>query len=203
MNYVVINWFIIYFSYCTFRVIVNINRTRVRNCNTSSLCVYFINVYIFKWCTKSALKYLKNKKLNMPQLDRVIVFTQLFWLITVFVILYIILTHIFLPILIKSFKIRSLFIQFIKDRTNKIQSNLLFKQKFIAKTLNNSLLISKSLLCPKFKPYQRYLHLINFNLLNFQLFTFILYIALYCSKPLINSILLSSKNFSFKFNKLK
>nr|WCH57865.1 ATP synthase F0 subunit 8 [Caulacanthus ustulatus] len=42
----------------------------------------------------------------MPQLDRLIVFTQIFWLFFFFALIYAVLTHFFLPLFIKSLKSR-------------------------------------------------------------------------------------------------
>nr|YP_010555049.1 ATP synthase F0 subunit 8 [Kappaphycus malesianus]UYR20470.1 ATP synthase F0 subunit 8 [Kappaphycus malesianus] len=47
----------------------------------------------------------------MPQLDRIIIFTQIFWLFVIFSTLYAILTHFFLPLILKSFKSRRLILE--------------------------------------------------------------------------------------------
>lgn len=53
----------------------------------------------------------------MPQLDFIIASSQIFWLITTFLVLYIVLTHFFLPNFIKILKTRR---QVLLENTNKL-----------------------------------------------------------------------------------
>lgn len=42
----------------------------------------------------------------MPQLDLIIVFPQIFWLLTIFFLTYTVIVHFFLPLFVKSLKVR-------------------------------------------------------------------------------------------------
>nr|YP_009511960.1 ATP synthase F0 subunit 8 [Melanthalia intermedia]AXI97887.1 ATP synthase F0 subunit 8 [Melanthalia intermedia] len=76
----------------------------------------------------------------MPQLDRVIIFSQIFWLFIIFTIFYAILTHFFLPIFLKSLKSRQQIIECNTKETLQITETLYQNQtllkKIIVKNLN-------------------------------------------------------------------
>nr|YP_009445885.1 ATP synthase F0 subunit 8 [Betaphycus gelatinus]ATX68826.1 ATP synthase F0 subunit 8 [Betaphycus gelatinus] len=72
----------------------------------------------------------------MPQLDRIIIFTQIFWLFLIFFSLYAILTHFFLPWILKSLKSRKLIIE-----TNSKETNLLIREIEIKHDSTKELLI--------------------------------------------------------------
>lgn len=59
----------------------------------------------------------------MPQLDFIIIFPQIFWLIVVFFFTYAILIHFFLPIFLKSLKIR----KYILVENSKVLTSTQFK----------------------------------------------------------------------------
>nr|YP_009546481.1 ATP synthase F0 subunit 8 [Gelidium kathyanniae]AYO27829.1 ATP synthase F0 subunit 8 [Gelidium kathyanniae] len=59
----------------------------------------------------------------MPQLDRIIIFPQIFWLFVIFTVFYISLTHFFLPKFLKSLKARKEII-----KVNEAEALLLIKK---------------------------------------------------------------------------
>nr|AVK39581.1 ATP synthase F0 subunit 8 [Sheathia arcuata] len=75
----------------------------------------------------------------MPQLDRTIIFTQIFWLFLVFASLYITLIYFFLPIFLRSMKARNLVVEFNNNENNIIKTDFLFIQTTIDATLNEQM----------------------------------------------------------------
>lgn len=69
----------------------------------------------------------------MPQLDKIIIFSQIFWLFFIFTIFYIILTHFFLPLFIKS----------LKSRKRILESNILESAKVINQFNTNQINLQK------------------------------------------------------------
>nr|YP_009317504.1 ATP synthase F0 subunit 8 [Gelidium galapagense]AOX48956.1 ATP synthase F0 subunit 8 [Gelidium galapagense] len=59
----------------------------------------------------------------MPQLDRIIIFPQIFWLFVIFTIFYISLTHFFLPKFLRSLRARKEII-----KINEAEASLLIKK---------------------------------------------------------------------------
>nr|QJH88479.1 Atp8 [Pterocladia lucida] len=59
----------------------------------------------------------------MPQLDRIIIFPQIFWLFIVFIVFYCFLTHFFLPRFLKVLKARKSIVEF-----NELELNLFTKK---------------------------------------------------------------------------
>nr|YP_009317596.1 ATP synthase F0 subunit 8 [Pterocladiella media]AOX49048.1 ATP synthase F0 subunit 8 [Pterocladiella media] len=67
----------------------------------------------------------------MPQLDRIIIFPQIFWLFLIFTSFYIILTHFFLPKFLKSLKSRKSVIDLNELKVNYVkQQSIESEQKF-------------------------------------------------------------------------
>lgn len=59
----------------------------------------------------------------MPQLDRIIIFPQVFWLLAIFTIFYIIVTHFFLPKFLKALKTRKKIV-----KANELEASLVAKR---------------------------------------------------------------------------
>uniref|UniRef100_A0A4D6BLB9 ATP synthase F0 subunit 8 n=1 Tax=Balbiania investiens TaxID=111861 RepID=A0A4D6BLB9_9FLOR len=72
----------------------------------------------------------------MPQLDHIIIFTQVFWLLLTFIVIYILLTYFFLPTFLKS----------LKSRSSIIESNLAENVNMQTKFASNQILIDQLLI---------------------------------------------------------
>lgn len=86
----------------------------------------------------------------MPQLDKIITFTQIFWMFLVLVFLYTVLTHFFLPIFLKSLKSRKLVVEINSMEINYLSSKKQKKQILLNQVLLDSLIIVEKLLWNKF-----------------------------------------------------
>nr|YP_009502238.1 ATP synthase F0 subunit 8 [Porolithon onkodes]ASB29840.1 ATP synthase F0 subunit 8 [Porolithon onkodes] len=64
----------------------------------------------------------------MPQLDFIITSSQIFWLVVTFLILYIVLTHFFLPNFIKILKTRKHIILENANKLSKLEKQFKYKQ---------------------------------------------------------------------------
>nr|AHX02559.1 ATP synthase F0 subunit 8 [Sebdenia flabellata] len=82
----------------------------------------------------------------MPQLDRIIVFSQIFWLFLIFTIFYTTLIHFFLPKFLKSIKSRRKIIAFNSLETAKINESLVIKQTLLQKALAKNLILIRKVL---------------------------------------------------------
>nr|YP_009988309.1 ATP synthase F0 subunit 8 [Gelidiella acerosa]QNM39447.1 ATP synthase F0 subunit 8 [Gelidiella acerosa] len=74
----------------------------------------------------------------MPQLDRIIIFSQIFWLFTIFILFYTTITHFFLPKFLISLKARKLILKINSEKSffilNKSSEN---KIELLATTVKN------------------------------------------------------------------
>lgn len=128
----------------------------------------------------------------MPQLDRIIVFTQIFWLFLVFTVLYIVLIYFFFPNFLRSLKARNLVIESNNVESNIIKINFLSTQDFINYTSQEQLrsikvtLLNDFILFKNINPFD--LHLLDVSLLNS-----IFYTTLYTNEIVLFSIPLNSK----------
>nr|YP_009445912.1 ATP synthase F0 subunit 8 [Eucheuma denticulatum]ATX68854.1 ATP synthase F0 subunit 8 [Eucheuma denticulatum] len=75
----------------------------------------------------------------MPQLDRIIIFTQIFWLFLIFSVLYATLTHFFLPLILKSLKSRKLIIEANSKETINLISKIKAKHNLLKELLIKNL----------------------------------------------------------------
>lgn len=133
----------------------------------------------------------------MPQLDRIIIFTQLFWLFIVFGATYLVLITFFLPMLIKLFRTRKLFIQFTLKEIDRLHLSFSLSQQVTIKILSKSFNILGCFLHSK-SNYSR-IKSNYFILSDSQSFSHVLRIILYCSKSLLNLTSFSIKNYNFIF----
>nr|WCH57649.1 ATP synthase F0 subunit 8 [Hypnea wynnei] len=91
----------------------------------------------------------------MPQLDRVIIFSQIFWLFIIFSALYIVLTHFFLPLFLKSLKLRRQIIESNNSEVLHLNERAAAKQILIKQKLLSKLLIIEEFLLESYK-FQKY-----------------------------------------------
>lgn len=144
-----------------------------------------------------------NLKLTktMPQLDRVIVFTQIFWLFIIFSSSYIILTHFFLPLFLKSLKSRDLIIQANFLESKIIQEEFLRNQVSLNQVLSDGLVTVKYFYSKEFLLANLSNISVDTSSIDNNLVSVILNIMLYCDEKVLNSILLNSKVYSLSYNK--
>jgi hypothetical protein len=134
----------------------------------------------------------------MPQLDHIIVFTQIFWLFFVFLFLYVVLTHFFLPKFLQSFKIRNLVIESNSKEINEINSSFLMNQTVLNDKLSEQLLVVRSTLSNTFVLLGNR-NFIDSRLIDSLLFNSIFYITLYCESTILDKISLNSKICNFVY----
>lgn len=82
----------------------------------------------------------------MPQLDFVIIFPQVFWLFTIFFLVYTIIVYFFLPIFVKSLKARKRIVLENSSLLLNTQSNFALKQVRLNDLLNKNFYLIKSTL---------------------------------------------------------
>nr|YP_009515562.1 ATP synthase F0 subunit 8 [Kumanoa mahlacensis]AVK39530.1 ATP synthase F0 subunit 8 [Kumanoa mahlacensis]UEQ11846.1 ATP synthase F0 subunit 8 [Kumanoa mahlacensis] len=134
----------------------------------------------------------------MPQLDRTIVFTQFFWLFIVFVILYGLLSHYFLPTFLKSLKARSLIIEQNQIENESIKQLFLSKQSVLNKTLNEGLSSIKFMFFNNFVLLNTGKNpLLDLCKIDTYVFNSIFFTSLYCSSITLNNIFLTPKTYNF------
>lgn len=151
-------------------------------------------MYLSKRRARAALK-----KLNiMPQLDHIIIFTQIFWLFFVFLSLYITLTHFFLPKFLQSFKTRNLVIEHNSNENSEINSSFLMNQIVLSDESNKQLLVVKSTLSNNFVSLGNK-NFLDLCLTDSLLFNSIFYTTLYCDGAILDKISLNSKICNFVY----
>lgn len=82
----------------------------------------------------------------MPQLDLVILFSQIFWLFFSFTLLYVIVLYVFLPYFLKSIKSRSLLLEYNSNQMGYFQNNFAKRSESLRKLICNSLQRVKSVM---------------------------------------------------------
>nr|AHX02465.1 ATP synthase F0 subunit 8 [Plocamium cartilagineum] len=82
----------------------------------------------------------------MPQLDYIIILSQIFWLFIILIILYTIILHFFLPIFLKSIRIRKELINSLNLEVSNLEEISFKKQNMLYSNVNQHLLIIKHLL---------------------------------------------------------
>nr|UAT97992.1 ATP synthase F0 subunit 8 [Ahnfeltia plicata] len=135
----------------------------------------------------------------MPQLDRIIVFSQIFWLFITFIVLYTILLHFFLPLFLKSLKSRKQIVEANALEAFNIENSFLAKQNILRKVLTKNLVLVKKLLTTD----SIFLALTKKNLdvqpVDIKVGNIIRNIILYCDSQLLNFLLLKPKPLNLKF----
>nr|YP_008994199.1 ATP synthase F0 subunit 8 [Gracilariopsis chorda]AGO19251.1 ATP synthase F0 subunit 8 [Gracilariopsis chorda] len=129
----------------------------------------------------------------MPQLDRIIVFSQIFWLFIIFTAFYTVLTHFFLPKFIKSFKIRRQIIDANSTEILLMAKNTLLKQNLLKKFLLKDLELIKNLLIQYFNNLVKEKSYANTTLVDEKISSVILNTLMYCDLQLLNAIVVYPK----------
>nr|YP_010199654.1 ATP synthase F0 subunit 8 [Crassiphycus corneus]UAD89562.1 ATP synthase F0 subunit 8 [Crassiphycus corneus] len=134
----------------------------------------------------------------MPQLDRIIVFSQIFWLFLIFSIFYAVLTHYFLPKFLKSLKIRK---QVVDSNTKEVLAKTektLIKQSSLKKILIRDLEITSNLLTRYFGQLIKDKKKIDTLVIDQKIGFVILNTVKFCDLKLLNSIFVYPKSLKFK-----
>jgi hypothetical protein len=132
----------------------------------------------------------------MPQLDRVIIFTQIFWLFVILSSSYIILTHFFLPLFIKSLKSRDMVIQSNLDESKNIKEEFLRSQFFINSILGEGLSTIRFFYSKEFLLKNLSKNLLSVSTIDNKIVLFILNMLLYYDYKVLKSIPLKAKVYS-------
>jgi Plant ATP synthase F0 len=128
----------------------------------------------------------------MPQLDRIIVFTQIFWLFLVFTSLYIILIYFFFPTFLRSLKARNLVIEFNNNENNSVKIDFLLTQTIINTTLNEQVQFMKAVLLKDFALFNS-INSFDLRSIDASLLDSIFYTTMYNNEVILRNIYLNSK----------
>nr|WOA02300.1 ATP synthase F0 subunit 8 [Gloiopeltis furcata] len=129
----------------------------------------------------------------MPQLDRIIVFTQIFWLFFIFTSLYITLTHFFLPVFLKAMKSRKKIVDENSKKVLGIDNNLVLKQTLLKQTLLKTLASMGDVSAKHLIPVSSRNSRVDTELVSRKIGQASLDTTLYCSNNLLNFISLYPK----------
>nr|WCH57793.1 ATP synthase F0 subunit 8 [Hypnea flava] len=129
----------------------------------------------------------------MPQLDRVIIFSQIFWLFLIFSVLYITLTHFFLPLFLKSLKSRKQVIVLNGLEILSLNKKALEKQFLIKQKLLSKLLIIEDFLSESYKFQKHFENDHQTVLVDEKISIAVLNYLLYCDSFVLNNILFYPK----------
>lgn len=135
----------------------------------------------------------------MPQLDRIIVFSQIFWLFIIFVLIYIVLTHFFLPKFIKSLKSRKQIIEANDTELSELTSKIINKQLLLKQLLLKNLVVVNISLGHEFS-ISNTLPKLDIHKIDTKISTVTRNVSLYCDVQLFNCIFFYPKllNITFK-----
>lgn len=134
----------------------------------------------------------------MPQLDRVIVFSQIFWLFFIFTFLYAILTHFFLPKFLKSLKSRKQIIEANNFEFLSVTTNIAKKQDLLKNILLKNLILVENSIARDFI-FRTNTSKLNTQEIDEKIITAALNASLYCNFQLLNSISFYPKFLNLKF----
>nr|WDA66148.1 ATP synthase F0 subunit 8 [Lithothamnion corallioides] len=129
----------------------------------------------------------------MPQLDLIIIFPQIFWLLLIFFCTYTILVHFFLPIFVKSLKARKRIILENSALLLNTQKKFDLRQVFLNNLLNKNFYLVKSILETEisniFSPKNKF----DLNLLDIKIAKVLYYNTLYYDTNILDSVPLNPK----------
>ena len=128
----------------------------------------------------------------MPQLDRIIIFTQIFWLFLVFTSLYIILIYFFFPTFLRSLKARNLVIEFNNNENNNIKTDFLLTQTIINTTLNEQTQFMRTVLLKDFVLFSN-IKSLDLRSIDVLLLDSIFYTLMYNNGVILRNIYLNCK----------
>jgi len=137
----------------------------------------------------------------MPQLDRIIVFPQIFWLFLILIIFYSFLIHVFLPKFLISLKLRKEIINYNSNLLKKKKIDFIEEEKKILsiminniKQVQNCFYINNSQLNNFLKKFI----IVNPVILNKKCINMITNNILFCNKSILNHIKLYPSLLNFK-----
>lgn len=140
----------------------------------------------------------------MPQLDRIIIFPQVFWFFIFFIFFYILITHYFLPMFLINLKFRKKILEENNIKLLNFSINFVNEKSELLKHLNQNL--EKIKLSIYFDIYC--LNNIFFNkkffnslVLDKKFILIIKDILFYCNYKFLNNLIFFSKNLNLKINK--
>lgn len=138
----------------------------------------------------------------MPQLDRIIIFSQIFWLFLVFTLLYMITTHFFLPKFLKSLKIRKQIIQSNDQEILTISIKTKEQQIMLKQIIQKNLILIEQFIKNEIELVESNQIKIGFPFIDEKIANVLMYNTLYCNNQLLNSVILFPKflNLKIKLN---
>nr|YP_009317527.1 ATP synthase F0 subunit 8 [Gelidium isabelae]AOX48979.1 ATP synthase F0 subunit 8 [Gelidium isabelae] len=130
----------------------------------------------------------------MPQLDRIIIFPQVFWLLVIFTIFYITLTHFFLPRFLKALKTRKEIV-----KVNELESSLVSKKSIDSQAKSRILLLNYLDIVKKIFSLNSTLNIPNAKNLNTQSVDELIGVMvknsiLFCNSQILDSIRIKVKS---------
>ena len=128
----------------------------------------------------------------MPQLDFVIAFPQIFWLISIFFSLYMIIVHFFLPNFIKSLKARKQVVSENSETLISLEKDFLQKQIILNKFFETSFSKIKEMLEKEISSSFKETFLGNLNLIDVKVAKALYFNILYQDITILKSIKLNS-----------
>nr|AYR06685.1 ATP synthase F0 subunit 8 [Rhodogorgon sp.] len=137
----------------------------------------------------------------MPQLDYIIIFPQIFWLMLIFTIMYSGLLHFFLPVFVKLIRSRKLIISSNVNKTIGIEKKLLEKQIFLNKVLNKNLFFIKTKFMKNIMTSLSIKREINMQSIDVKIIKALYNNVLYCNNQVLNCIILEPRLLNLKFKK--
>nr|WCH58009.1 ATP synthase F0 subunit 8 [Hypnea cornuta] len=129
----------------------------------------------------------------MPQLDHVIIFSQIFWLFIIFSVLYIILTHFFLPLFLKSIKLRKQIIEVNSIEVSQLSQKIKAQQSLIKQKLLDNLVIIEDFISESHKFQKHFTNNQQIILIDEKVSTATINYLLYCDNSILKNILLYPK----------
>nr|YP_009317481.1 ATP synthase F0 subunit 8 [Gelidium arborescens]AOX48910.1 ATP synthase F0 subunit 8 [Gelidium arborescens] len=134
----------------------------------------------------------------MPQLDRIIIFPQVFWLLVIFTMFYIMLTHFFLPRFLKSLKTRKEIV-----KINELEASLISKRSADSQAKLKFLLLNHLSTLKKIFSMNLALNISNTKSLNTQSVDELICVMvknsiLFCNSQILDSICIKVKSVYFK-----
>ena len=139
----------------------------------------------------------------MPQLDFTIAFPQIFWLIVIFVSIYTILVHFFLPNFIKLIKIRKKLILVNDVEFYNLKTKFTKRQNLTKKIIQRNFNAIKFMLEQEFYSFLKTPSKLNLVLLNEKLSYILYYNTLYYDKVILSLVPLKPNFLSLKIKKNK
>nr|YP_010937576.1 ATP synthase F0 subunit 8 [Grateloupia asiatica]WKW95606.1 ATP synthase F0 subunit 8 [Grateloupia asiatica] len=136
----------------------------------------------------------------MPQLDRIIVFSQIFWLFIIFTTFYTVLTHFFLPKFLKALKSRKQIIEINTLEIAEIAEKSSSQQNLIQKVLIKNLGLTKNILVNNLNTTLSTKRNSNISMVDEKIGLIIFNMVKYCDAQLLSFISLRPKSLNLKLS---